>query len=150
MNLIVKNKMIKYYCLLWVLGASIIFSEAAESGSSILLSPKTKAEQRADLVVRLPGQPKISFKHYAGYVTVDESHGKSLFYWFFEADKKPQNKPLLLWLNGGNITYYRLIISLIVPLILFNFQIEISVYYMCKSNKHKREEDYKLLQLQLS
>ncbi|CAO2814051.1 unnamed protein product [Amaranthus hypochondriacus] len=96
-----KNKMIKYHCLAWLLlGASIIFYEA-ESGSGTRLSPKTKAEQRADLVVRLPGQPKISFKHYAGYVTVDKNHGKSLFYWFFEADKKPQNKPLLLWLNGG-------------------------------------------------
>ncbi|CAI0415471.1 unnamed protein product [Linum tenue] len=58
-------------------------------------------EQEADLVKRLPGQPEVSFKQYAGYVTVDESHGRALFYWFFEATENPQDKPLLLWLNGG-------------------------------------------------
>ncbi|XP_042048777.1 serine carboxypeptidase-like 34 isoform X2 [Salvia splendens] len=59
------------------------------------------AEQEADRVSALPGQPPVSFEHYAGYVTVNESHGRALFYWFFEATKNPQKKPLLLWLNGG-------------------------------------------------
>ncbi|KAL2939079.1 Serine carboxypeptidase-like 34 [Bienertia sinuspersici] len=77
------------------------------SGSaSRTLRPKTKAEQRADLVGRLPGQPKVSFKQYAGYVTVNASHGKALFYWFFEAVHKPQNKPVLLWLNGGTFLLF--------------------------------------------
>ncbi|KAL9682298.1 hypothetical protein QQ045_014093 [Rhodiola kirilowii] len=58
-------------------------------------------QQAADRVTALPGQPPVKFKHYAGYVTVNESHGRALFYWFFEATHKPQNKPLLLWLNGG-------------------------------------------------
>ncbi|KMZ63395.1 Serine carboxypeptidase-like 34, partial [Zostera marina] len=56
--------------------------------------------QKADLVTDLPGQPPVEFQHFAGYVTVDESHGKALFYWFFEAQKQPEEKPLLLWLNG--------------------------------------------------
>jgi len=60
-------------------------------------------KQEADRVFRLPGQPPVSFKQYAGYVTVNESHGRALFYWFFEAEKSPEKKPLLLWLNGGNI-----------------------------------------------
>ncbi|OAY37456.1 serine carboxypeptidase-like 34 isoform X3 [Manihot esculenta] len=59
------------------------------------------AEQEADRVVRLPGQPEVSFKQYAGYVTVNVSHGRALFYWFFEAAETPEAKPLLLWLNGG-------------------------------------------------
>ncbi|XP_058004559.1 serine carboxypeptidase-like 34 isoform X2 [Hevea brasiliensis] len=59
------------------------------------------AQQEADRVVRLPGQPEVSFKQYAGYVTVNVSHGRALFYWFFEATEKPQEKPLLLWLNGA-------------------------------------------------
>lgn len=59
--------------------------------------------QKADLVTDLPGQPPVEFRHFAGYVTVDESHGKALFYWFFEAQKQPEEKPLLLWLNGGNL-----------------------------------------------
>lgn len=52
-----------------------------------------------DLVVGLPGQPSVYFKHYAGYVNVSEH--RSLFYWFFEAMEAPATKPLVLWLNGG-------------------------------------------------
>ncbi|KAL1362281.1 hypothetical protein HN51_010546 [Arachis hypogaea] len=59
------------------------------------------AEQEADRVYRLPGQPVVKFKQYAGYITVNETHGRALFYWFFEATDKPEHKPLLLWLNGG-------------------------------------------------
>ncbi|XP_047307869.1 serine carboxypeptidase-like 34 [Impatiens glandulifera] len=58
-------------------------------------------EQEHDRVKSLPGQPPVGFKQYAGYVTVNETHGRALFYWFFEATSEPQNKPLLLWLNGG-------------------------------------------------
>ncbi|KAF3445558.1 hypothetical protein FNV43_RR10734 [Rhamnella rubrinervis] len=54
-----------------------------------------------DLVVRLPGQPKVGFRQYAGYVDVDVKAGRSLFYYFVEAEKDPDNKPLTLWLNGG-------------------------------------------------
>ncbi|GAU31478.1 hypothetical protein TSUD_386420 [Trifolium subterraneum] len=54
-----------------------------------------------DLVTNLPGQPPVDFQHYAGYVTVNETNGRALFYWFFEAMTKPEEKPLVLWLNGG-------------------------------------------------
>lgn len=54
-----------------------------------------------DLVVRLPGQPRVGFRQFAGYVDVDLRHGRSLFYYFVEADKDPDKKPLTLWLNGG-------------------------------------------------
>ncbi|CAG7860610.1 unnamed protein product [Brassica rapa] len=54
-----------------------------------------------DLVVRLPGQPKVLFRQYAGYVDVDSETGRSLFYYFVEADTQPETKPLTLWLNGG-------------------------------------------------
>lgn len=57
----------------------------------------------ADKITSLPGQPKgLNFDQYSGYVTVDPSAGRALFYYFAEA---PQNaastKPLVLWLNGG-------------------------------------------------
>jgi serine carboxypeptidase-like clade II len=55
----------------------------------------------ADLVKGLPGQPNVSFKHYAGYVSVSPTSQKALFYWFFEAESEPEKKPLVLWLNGG-------------------------------------------------
>ncbi|POO03566.1 Serine carboxypeptidase-like [Trema orientale] len=65
------------------------------------LSDEVRVQQEADRVVGLPGQPPVNFKHYAGYVTVNQTHGRALFYWFFEAINKPQDKPLVLWLNGG-------------------------------------------------
>ncbi|KAF5474342.1 hypothetical protein F2P56_006248 [Juglans regia] len=54
-----------------------------------------------DLVTDLPGQPNVAFRHYAGYVTVNEAHGRALFYWFYEASTRADEKPLVLWLNGG-------------------------------------------------
>ncbi|KAH1141261.1 hypothetical protein GYH30_032494 [Glycine max] len=65
------------------------------------LSQEILAEQEADRVHGLPGQPPVKFKQYAGYITVNETHGRALFYWFFEATHKPEQKPVLLWLNGG-------------------------------------------------
>ncbi|XP_002972549.2 serine carboxypeptidase-like 42 isoform X2 [Selaginella moellendorffii] len=55
----------------------------------------------SDLVKDLPGQPDVSFKQYAGYVTIDQRSGKALFYYFVEAEEDPTSKPLSLWLNGG-------------------------------------------------
>lgn len=56
-----------------------------------------------DLVTILPGQPNVTFKHHAGYITVNENNGRALFYWFYEATDHANEKPLVLWLNGGNI-----------------------------------------------
>ena len=57
-----------------------------------------------DRIERLPGQPKVEFSQYGGYVTVDKSAGRALYYYFVESEKKKSNEslPLLLWLNGGN------------------------------------------------
>ncbi|KAK9748851.1 hypothetical protein RND81_02G085200 [Saponaria officinalis] len=54
-----------------------------------------------DMVVNLPGQPKVGFKQFAGYIDVDVHSGRSLFYYFVEAEFDPLLKPLTLWLNGG-------------------------------------------------
>ncbi|KAK9271283.1 hypothetical protein L1049_026873 [Liquidambar formosana] len=54
-----------------------------------------------DLVVRLPGQPKIGFRQFSGYVEVNVNAGRGLFYYFVEAEEDPNRKPLTLWLNGG-------------------------------------------------
>lgn len=59
-----------------------------------------------DLVVKLPGQPPVKFRQYAGYVDVDVKNGRSLFYYFVEAAEDPDHKPLTLWLNGGRICIY--------------------------------------------
>ncbi|XP_019463273.1 PREDICTED: serine carboxypeptidase-like 33 isoform X1 [Lupinus angustifolius] len=56
----------------------------------------------SDRIIDLPGQPSTpTVSHFSGYITVNEDHGRALFYWFYEAQSEPSNKPLLLWLNGG-------------------------------------------------
>ena len=57
-----------------------------------------------DKIESLPGQPEgVDFDQYAGYVTVDAEAGRALFYYFVESPKDSSTKPLVLWLNGGNI-----------------------------------------------
>lgn len=58
-------------------------------------------EQELDRISTLPGQPPVTFSQFSGYVTVNKKHGRALFYWLTEATSKPENKPLILWLNGG-------------------------------------------------
>ncbi|ESQ29339.1 hypothetical protein EUTSA_v10023955mg [Eutrema salsugineum] len=60
------------------------------------------SEAMRDLVTDLPGQSgTMSIRHYAGYVPVNKTNGRAMFYWFFEAMSLPNQKPLVLWLNGG-------------------------------------------------
>ncbi|CAN8302647.1 unnamed protein product [Cochlearia groenlandica] len=61
----------------------------------------TEGYLKEDLVTNLPGQPEVTFRQYAGYVDVDDKAGRSLFYYFVEAEKQANTKPLTLWLNGG-------------------------------------------------
>ncbi|KAJ9689010.1 hypothetical protein PVL29_014587 [Vitis rotundifolia] len=58
-------------------------------------------QQSLDRISALPGQPPVTFSQFSGYVTVNEHHGRALFYWLTEATTYPEKKPLVLWLNGG-------------------------------------------------
>jgi serine carboxypeptidase-like clade 2 len=58
-----------------------------------------------DRIARLPGQPPVNFSQYGGYVTVNQSAGRALFYYFVEAQQPNDTLPLLLWLNGGIYIY---------------------------------------------
>ncbi|MBA0634603.1 hypothetical protein Godav_024664, partial [Gossypium davidsonii] len=63
-----------------------------------------RKEQARDRIVKLPGQPQnVKFSQYSGYITVEAKAGRALFYWLTEAPAKrrPETKPLVLWLNGG-------------------------------------------------
>ncbi|KAL7125315.1 hypothetical protein ABFS83_14G109200 [Erythranthe nasuta] len=57
--------------------------------------------KEVDRILSLPGQPEVSFDQYSGYVTVDASAGRALFYYFAESENSASTKPLVLWLNGG-------------------------------------------------
>ncbi|TQD69530.1 hypothetical protein C1H46_044937 [Malus baccata] len=59
-----------------------------------------------DRIDKLPGQPKVKFSQYGGYVTVDKKAGRALFYYLVEAEKAKDSSPLLLWLNGGKLLSY--------------------------------------------
>ncbi|KAI3934375.1 hypothetical protein MKW92_032579 [Papaver armeniacum] len=54
------------------------------------------------LIAKLPGfNGSFPSKHYSGYVTLDETSGKNLFYYFVVSERKPSKDPVVLWLNGG-------------------------------------------------
>lgn len=87
--------------------------------SPVYVAPQVGLKE-ADKIIMLPGQPKVYFAQYSGYVTVDHKAGRALFYYFSESED-PSRKPLVLWLNGGkfmwqfcNSEYTRL--SLFIPL----------------------------------
>ncbi|CAA0812146.1 Serine carboxypeptidase-like 40 [Striga hermonthica] len=76
------------------------FSPIADFPKERILSQE--GSKRNDLIEHLPRQPQVPFQQYGGYVTVDVAAGRSLFYYFVEADPKISCKlPLVLWLNGG-------------------------------------------------
>ena len=56
-----------------------------------------------DWIKSLPGQPSVSFRQFGGYISIDELQNRSLFYYFVEAQTDPYSRPLVLWLNGGNL-----------------------------------------------
>ncbi|XP_022564234.1 serine carboxypeptidase-like 22 isoform X2 [Brassica napus] len=85
------------FLFLLVLSSSPLSSAATTVSSS----SSSSREQEEDRIEALPGQPKVGFSQFSGYVTVNESHGRSLFYWLTESSSSPHTKPLLLWLNGG-------------------------------------------------
>ncbi|KAL5995230.1 calponin [Asimina triloba] len=75
--------------------------------SNDIVIPQLQGSKDRDKITRLPGQPDVKnmdFAQYGGYVTVDQDAGRALFYYFAEvvgSQHTTNNKPLLLWLNGG-------------------------------------------------
>ena len=73
---------------------------------SSIVAVAVPKEQEQDRISALPGQPRVAFSQFSGYVTVNEQHGRALFYWLTEAPTSPHNKPLVLWLNGGQFNLF--------------------------------------------
>ncbi|KAJ1389212.1 Serine carboxypeptidase, serine active site [Sesbania bispinosa] len=62
----------------------------------------TQSAPKGSLITKVPGfNNTLPSKHYAGYVTVDEKHGRNLYYYFVVSEGKPSKDPVVLWLNGG-------------------------------------------------
>ena len=65
-----------------------------------------EGSKEADRIPLLPGQPSGAvLQQYSGYISLNDTYGKSLFYYFVEADADAAQKPLVLWLNGGEILF---------------------------------------------
>lgn len=57
---------------------------------------------KGTLITELPGfNGTFPSKHYSGYITIGESPGKNLFYYFVVSERNPLKDPVVLWLNGG-------------------------------------------------
>ncbi|XP_047960110.1 serine carboxypeptidase-like 25 isoform X1 [Salvia hispanica] len=67
----------------------------------VSVATRADEEEEADRIAALPGQPKVGFHQFSGYVTVNAAAGRALFYWLTEAVEHPESKPLVVWLNGG-------------------------------------------------
>ncbi|KAF8408213.1 hypothetical protein HHK36_007358 [Tetracentron sinense] len=59
----------------------------------VSVSHGVREEEEADRIVALPGQPKVSFQQFSGYVTVNSVSGRALFYWLSEALHDPMICP---------------------------------------------------------
>jgi len=56
----------------------------------------------ADKITNLPGAPaSIPFAQYAGYLVVNSTSNKSIFYWLVQSYNNPAKDPVVLWTNGG-------------------------------------------------
>lgn len=80
---------------------SLLLIAVVDAGSHGVNGVRGGEEEEADRITALPGQPKVSFQQYSGYVTVNHVAGRALFYWLNEAVHDPLSKPLVIWLNGG-------------------------------------------------
>ena len=52
-------------------------------------------------VTSLPGYTGPQLTQYTGYITVNETQGKNIFYWFIESQNNPSTDPLVVWFQGG-------------------------------------------------
>lgn len=82
----------------------LLLAVAGRSAESV--EEEEERQREADMVKKLPGQPPVKFRHFAGYVKLRPNEDKALFYWFFEAQSEASLKPLVLWLNGGNSFFF--------------------------------------------
>ncbi|KAK9073965.1 hypothetical protein SSX86_006559 [Deinandra increscens subsp. villosa] len=78
-----------------------ILDEATHEYSPVYVAPQDGLSQ-LDKISALPGQPAgVDINQYSGYVTVNPTAGRALFYYLVESPTDSATKPLVLWLNGG-------------------------------------------------
>jgi cathepsin A (carboxypeptidase C) len=69
---------------------------------TVVLTLAVLALAQSDIITNLPGANfPIKFNQYSGYINVNATNGRNLFYWFVESQNDPKNDPVVLWMNGG-------------------------------------------------
>ena len=48
-------------------------------------------------IEKLPEYNGPPLQMYSGYITVDKSHNRNIFYWLIEAENNPEEAPLIVW-----------------------------------------------------
>lgn len=81
--------------------ASLLVATVALLALAASAHAYTPAAQ-ADQITSLPGLiDKPSFNQFSGYLTVDASKNRNIFYWYVESAGNPSTDPLIWWSNGG-------------------------------------------------
>ncbi|KAL6777510.1 hypothetical protein ACKKBF_B21775 [Auxenochlorella protothecoides x Auxenochlorella symbiontica] len=64
---------------------------------------RSRSHREEAQITSMPGYPHTPFpsRHYGGYINVDASRGRRLFYYYVESEDDSSSTPLVLWLNGG-------------------------------------------------
>nr|XP_043630087.1 serine carboxypeptidase 1-like [Erigeron canadensis] len=79
----------------------VMSDEATQEYSPVYIAQQDGLAE-GDKIDALPGQPAgVNLNQYSGYVTVNQTAGRALFYYFVESPTDSYTKPLVLWLNGG-------------------------------------------------
>lgn len=82
-------------CFIFILTTVVSISAAAAA-------PESESESESHLISEVPGfSGSLPSKHYSGYITVDEDHGRNLFYYLVISEGNPAVDPVVLWINGG-------------------------------------------------
>ena len=74
---------------------------------SVLLAVEASTPRDQARIRSLPGVREPLGEMYSGYITVDATAGRQLFYWFVPS-KNSARDPLVLWLQGNgrfNVIY---------------------------------------------
>ncbi len=66
---------------------------------NLVLAAALLGARADDTITSLPGWSGAQ-KMWAGYVNVNASHGRNLFYWLVESANSPATAPLVFWTNG--------------------------------------------------
>lgn len=94
------NKIILlYFCFFFSLNS--LLCSSAPSENLITSLPGLVSVRTNFSLVNVSKADTITFSQYAGYITINSSTNKSLFYWFVESQRDPENDPVVFWTNGG-------------------------------------------------